>query len=123
VRHRIRLPVGVAYSSDIDKVIEVLMGIASAEERVTEQPEPRVRIRGFGDNAINVELLCWIARPAERGAVVHRMNREIILQFRAADIEIPFPQHDLYVREKAAGPVLAAAGAEPRALRVNPTDD
>lgn len=123
VRHRIRLPVGVAYSSDIDKVIDVLMGIAKGEERVTEQPEPRVRIRGFNDNAINVELLCWIARPAERGAVVHRMNREIILQFRAADIEIPFPQHDLYVREKTAGPVLAAAATEPRVLRVNPADE
>lgn len=102
VRHRIRLPVGVAYDSNIDKVINVLMSIARSEERVTEQPEPRVRIRGFGDNSINVELLCWIARPAERGAVSHRMNREILLQFRANNIEIPFPQHDIYMREPAA---------------------
>lgn len=122
VRHRIRLPVGVAYDSDIDQVIDVLMGIAKEEERVTEQPEPRVRIRGFGDNSINLELLCWIARPAERGAVVHRINREIILRFRDADIEIPYPQHDVYMREKPR-PAALPADAKPAPAPDTDTDE
>jgi small-conductance mechanosensitive channel len=103
VRHRIRIPVGVAYSSDMRKVIEVLEGIANAHETVADDPAPRVRVRGFGDNSINVELLVWIRRPAERGQTVHELALEIIEQFRAANISIPFPQRDLHWVNAATG--------------------
>jgi small-conductance mechanosensitive channel len=103
VRHRIRIPVGVAYSSDMRKVIEVLEGIANAHETVADDPAPRVRVRGFGDNSINVELLVWIRRPAERGQTVHELALEIIEQFRAANISIPFPQRDLHWVNGATG--------------------
>ena len=99
IRHRIRIPIGVAYDSDLDKVIETLKDIAAENEKVVDAPPPRVRIRGFGDNAINLELLCWIKRPAERGIVVHRMSYEIIRRFREQHIEIPFPQRDLHVKD------------------------
>lgn len=103
VRHRIRIPIGVAYSSDIDKVIETLKGIAADNEYVVEEPAARVRIRGFGDSSINLELLCWIKHPADRGLVVHRLNYQLIKRFREEQIEIPFPQRDLHVRDLPAG--------------------
>ena len=99
VRHRIRIPIGVAYDSDIDKVIETLKDIAKENENVVDEPSPRVRIRGFGDSAINIELLCWIKRPAERGVVTHRLNHQLIKRFRDEQIEIPFPQRDLHVKD------------------------
>lgn len=98
VRHRIRIPIGVAYDSDIDKVIETLKEIAADNESVVDEPASRVRIRGFGDNSINLELLCWIKRPAERGIVIHKLNHRLIKRFREENIEIPFPQRDLHVR-------------------------
>jgi small-conductance mechanosensitive channel len=103
VRHRIRIPIGVAYSSDIDKVIATLKGIAADNEYVVEEPAARVRIRGFGDSSINLELLCWIKHPADRGLVVHRLNYQLIKRFREEQIEIPFPQRDLHVRDLPAG--------------------
>ena len=99
VRHRIRIPVGVSYASDIDTVIETLKKIARDNEKVVDEPASRVRIRGFGDSSIDLELLCWIRRPAERGIVIHQLNYEIIKCFRANEIEIPFPQRDLHVRD------------------------
>jgi len=99
VRHRIRIPIGVAYDSDIDKVIETLKDIAKENENVVDEPSPRVRIRGFGDSAIKIELLCWIKRPAERGVVMHRLNHQLIKRFRDEQIEIPFPQRDLHVKD------------------------
>jgi len=99
VRHRIRIPIGVAYNSDIDKVLETLKDIAKENENVVDEPSPRVRIRGFGDSAINLELLCWIKRPAERGVVLHRLNYQLIKRFREEQIQIPFPQRDLHVNE------------------------
>lgn len=103
VRHRIRVPVGVAYQSDIDAVIETLDGIAADNETVVNEPASRVRIRGFGDSSINLELLCWIKRPAERGAVLHALNYQIIKRFRENHIEIPFPQRDLNFKNQIPG--------------------
>ena len=70
---------------------------------VVEEPSARVRIRGFGDSAINLELLCWIKRPADRGLVVHDLNYQLIKRFREEQIEIPYPQRDLHVRDLPSG--------------------
>ena len=99
VRHRIRIPIGVAYDSDIDKVVETLKGVCADNKRVAENPAPRVRLRNFGDNSINMELLCWIMQPATRGLTVDRLHRQIIQRFREENIVIPFPQRDLYLKE------------------------
>jgi len=104
VRHRIRIPVGVAYDSDIDKVLETLKDIANENDSVVDEPSPRVRIRSFEDSAIKLELLCWIKRPAERGVVIHRLNHQLIKRFRDEQIEIPFPQHDLHVKKLPPDP-------------------
>jgi len=109
VRHRIRIPVGVSYNSDIDKVIETLEEIAADHEKVVNEPSSRVRIRGFGDSAINLELLCWIKRPADRGQVVHDLNYQLIKRFREERIEIPFPQRDLHVRDGPSAPGTTGA--------------
>lgn len=100
IRHRIRIPIGVAYQSDIDRVIETLDSVAADNETVVDEPAARVRIRGFGDSSINLELLCWIQRPADRGGVVHNLNYQIIKRFRDNNIEIPFPQRDLNFRNQ-----------------------
>ncbi len=103
VRHRVKLPIGVAYDSDIDKVIETLLDIAAKNERIEEHPEPRVRIREFGDNSINLDFMGWIRRPADRGLTIHELCLEVIKRFREEHITIPFPQRDLYVKSwKAA---------------------
>jgi len=43
--------------------------------------------------------LCWIRQPAERGIVIHQLNYALIKRFREEQIEIPFPQQDLHVRD------------------------
>jgi MscS family membrane protein len=98
-RYRIRVSVGVAYGSDIDEVMEVLLGVASAHPTVLSVPEPRVRFRNFGDSSLDLELLSWIADPAGRGLVVHELNCEVYRRFAAAGITIPFPQRDLSIKQ------------------------
>lgn len=96
---RIRTAIGVAYGSDIDKVMEVLLDVAKSHPKVLTQPEARVRFRAFGDSSLDFDLLCWIERPAERGLVAHELNCAIYKRFAAAGITIPFPQRDLYIKE------------------------
>ena len=99
VKQRIRVPVGVAYGSDTDKVVSILEEIALNNPGIVDQPAPRVRMRSFGDHALNFELLGWIATPEQRGLVVHQLLLEIYKRFRADGIEIPVPQHDVRLRQ------------------------
>lgn len=96
--HRIRIPIGVAYGSDIDQVMKVLSDIAVTHAEVCNTPEPRVRFRKFGDSSLDFELLCWISKPVNRGRLIHEINCAIYKSFATENISIPFPQRDLHVR-------------------------
>ncbi len=99
VRFRIRLKIGVAYGSDVDQVVELLERVAVEHDNVCKDPNPRVRIRGFGDSSLDFELLCWVNHPSERGLITHELYMDVYKAFHENNIEIPFPQRDLWVRD------------------------
>ena len=104
---RARVPVGVAYGSDTQKVKEVLEAIAGEHPSVITDgsyPEPKVLFLGFGDSALNFELRCFVRNIDSRLQVVSDLNFAIDAAFRAAGIEIPFPQRDLHLRSWPPGP-------------------
>jgi small-conductance mechanosensitive channel len=96
-RFRLRVPVGVAYGSDVDKVEKLLLEIARSEENVVDKPAPRVRFRNFGDSALNFELLCWVSDPRLKGRVTHSINSKIYKRFADEGIVIPYPQRDVHL--------------------------
>lgn len=96
---RIRIKVGVAYGTDIDKVEEILMQIARDEPYILESPEPRVRFRVFGASSLDFELLGWIKNPELRGRATHSLNCTVYKAFNEAGIEIPYAKQDLYIKE------------------------
>jgi len=98
VKHRIRIPVGVAYGSNVDEVCRVLENTATSHPEVVKQPAPRVRMRAFGDSSLDFELLAWIDHPVLRGRIRHDLLKEIYKAFNQNGIEIPFPQTDLHLR-------------------------
>jgi MscS family membrane protein len=104
VKHRIRVQVGVAYGSDLDRVRQVLTEVGEAEPLVCEHPEPRVRFRGFGASSLDHELLCWIEEPVLRGRTLDALYTAIYKRFAVEGIEIPYSKHDVYVKEWPGGP-------------------
>jgi MscS family membrane protein len=97
-KERIRIPVGVAYGSDVDRVCAILEKAALDHEEVVKNPAPRVRMRGFGTSSLDFEVLGWIDHPELRGRILHEMLLSIYKAFAAEGIEIPFPQTDVHVR-------------------------
>jgi len=91
-RFRIRVPVGVAYGSDLEKVEEILAEIARSNSMVSEEPEPRARLRVFGDSSIDFELLCWVDDPRNRGLATHQLINAIYKAFEKEDISYRFPK-------------------------------
>lgn len=98
VKQRIRVPVGVAYGSDTEKVVRILEEIANENAIVLDNPVPRVRMRAFSHSSLDFEMLGWIATPEQRGLVIHELLMEIDRRFRLEGVEIPFPQSDLHIR-------------------------
>jgi len=97
-KERIRVPVGVAYGSDVDEVCQVLEAVASNHPEIVKQPAPRVRMRAFGNSSLDFELLAWIDRPVLRGRIRHDLLKNIYNAFIEHGIEIPFPQTDVHLR-------------------------
>ncbi|SDK51994.1 MscS family membrane protein [Maridesulfovibrio ferrireducens] len=94
---RVRIKIGVAYGSDVDKVEALLLEEAHKNALVVDSPAPRVRFRAFGDSSLEYELLCWAGHPQNRGRVVHEISRDIYKKFNSEGILIPFPQRDVHL--------------------------
>ena len=97
---RIRIPVGVAYGSDVHKVEQLMMEVPSGIEQVIKNNAKypvRVYFLGFGDSALNFELRCFIGNIDEKLGVVSRINFGIEKAFRENNITIPFPQRDIHI--------------------------
>jgi small-conductance mechanosensitive channel len=110
IKSRIRLRVGVAYGSDVDRVVALLESVPAAHGNVAKDPAPRARMVGFGESSLDFDLLCWIPHPSMRGTVTHELFVDVYKGLRAEGIEIPFPQRDLWVRNVPEGVAVVGGG-------------
>src|SRR6266567_2613585 len=98
-RVRFRIPVGVAYGSDIAKVREALLAAGRENPNTLKEPAPSVFLQKFGDNSIDFELVVWSSEMSARPSRYRSdLNFAIERKFREAGIEIAFPQRDLHIR-------------------------
>jgi potassium-dependent mechanosensitive channel len=95
---RLIVPVGVAYGSDVSRVLELLRESAGAHTAVLPEPAPMALFVGFGDSSLDFELRIWVQELRMRLEVQSALLAEIDRRFRTEGIEIPFPQRDLHVR-------------------------
>ena len=101
-RVRIRVPVGVAYGSDLQKLERVLLEVANAHPKVLRDPAPTVFFNGFGDSSLNFELAVWTTEMTFQPRRFRSdLNFAIDRKLRENQIEIPFPQRDLHLRSGA----------------------
>ena len=106
---RFRIPFGVAYGSNIDKVEEVVLNAITKStipfikggKLFDSNVEPRVVFIEMGDSSLNFELFIWVrgeyAKKPKR--VISEFLKVIYNGLNEAGIEIPFPQQDLHIRD------------------------
>jgi small-conductance mechanosensitive channel len=98
-RVRFRIPVGVAYGSDIPKVRDALLAAGRENPNTLKDPAPSVFLEKFGDNSIDFQLVVWSSEMSARPSRYRSdLNFAIEQKFREAGIELPFPQRDLHIR-------------------------
>ncbi len=104
---RFRVPFGVEYGSDIDKVEKVILkaleksNLPYIKNSSKYDVNPRVVFIEMGDSSLNFELFVWV-----RGEYAKRPRRTrseflkmIYNALNEAGIGIPFPQHDLHIKD------------------------
>ncbi len=95
---RAEVSVGVAYGSDVDKVVEILRACLDANEDVLSWPEPSVLFQDFGDSSLDFDTRGYIANVERRIFVQSDLRTAINRALAEAGIEIPFPQRDVHIR-------------------------
>ncbi|MBW2281429.1 MAG: mechanosensitive ion channel, partial [Deltaproteobacteria bacterium] len=122
---RIDVDVGVKYGTDPERVLQLLLDVAAAEDRILEMPAPSALFRGFGDSSLDFRLRAWTSRSEEWVRIHSDLNVAVNRALAEAGIEIPFPQRDLHLRsvapelrrplaeDEAARPPVGFAGSQP----------
>ncbi len=98
---RINLDIGVAYDSDINRVIKVVdrIGKELAEDEDWKEtiitPPQFWRVDNFGDSSIDVKIV-GETKPLMQWSAAGEYRKRLKAAFDEEDIEIPFPQRVIH---------------------------
>ena len=96
---RVEVDVGVAYGSDVDRVLEILETCVKEHPRILTVPEPSVIFVNFGESSLDFQARGFIANVLYRPFVASDLRVAVNKAFAEAGIEIPFPQRDLHLKD------------------------
>jgi potassium efflux system protein len=94
---RILIQVGIAYGSDVDRAMEILLELAREDERVLTEPEPGVVFDRFADSSLNLAFRVFVGSLKDRLPVMTDLHRGIHRRFAEEGIVIAFPQRDVHM--------------------------
>ena len=101
----VKVPVGVAYGVNVDKVRELLLRdlkplqtkTSSGKNIVDTNQGISVVFNDFGESSVDLFVVCWVL-VEEKAGFVAKVKEVIYNTLNKHHIEIPFPQRDIYVR-------------------------
>ena len=98
---RLTVDVGMAYGTNPERALALLVDVAKQHPRVLVSPEPIALFLGFGDSALNFRLQAWTSQDdfLQVGSELHVATYAAL---RGGQIEIPFPQREVSVRVSEA---------------------
>jgi small conductance mechanosensitive channel len=88
------LQVGVAYDSDLPRVLGIISDLVRANPRVLADPAPVIQVVALGDSAVQIAVKPWVA-VGDFGTVDGELNVSIVEALRERDISIPYPQREV----------------------------
>lgn len=102
---RIKIMVQISYNDDPEQAMAIMLRCADKSSRVLASPAPKVLLKAFADNGIEIELRVWIGDP-ELGPDTVKSDIQLAIwrAFKEAKITFPYPQRDVYIH--SAKPVL-----------------
>ena len=99
---RVRIPIGIAYDTDIKKAKDLIIKVALELNWVMRDPEPKVVVRNFGESAVDLQARVWIREPRRRMDTISYVTDRLKDVFQQEGIEIPYPKRDIYIKKEEA---------------------
>ena len=96
---RVKIPVGVAYGTDPEKVNKIMLEIVNNTPNVLKEPKPLVRFTEYAASSQNFELLVWVKHYDDRHPVIDMILRDMFKRFNEEGIEMPFNQMDVHLKK------------------------
>ncbi len=113
---RVTVPVQISYDNDPEEAMALMLECAFASSRVLEDPPPTVRLTEFADSGIALEVRVWINDPNNGFTPVRSdINVAIWRAFKKANITIPYPQQDVYIKSMPDRPGTMPASDKAKA--------
>jgi small-conductance mechanosensitive channel len=98
----------VAYGSDLDQVMPLLVAQAAGTPRVLETPAPGVSLSRFAPEGYELDLGFWIGDPENgQGGVVSEINKKIYALVQSGDIKLGIPALDTRLLDAHIASVVA----------------
>jgi len=96
---RLNFPVGVSYNEDPERIRRILIEVANENTGVLPDPPPDVLFEEFGESSLDFNLRVWTDEYSNKPKVLKsQLYYSIFRKFKAENIEIPFPQRDVYIK-------------------------
>jgi potassium efflux system protein len=97
---RLDIPIGVSYSSDPFKVKEFLIENLSKLENILKKPEVTVYFTNFGESSLDFQASVWTDNALKKKEIESEVRYAIWKTLKENNIEIPFTQVDVHVKER-----------------------
>ncbi|MBS3747353.1 MAG: mechanosensitive ion channel [Wenzhouxiangellaceae bacterium] len=94
---RLTIPISIAYGEDLDRAEAILRDEISSHEGILRKPEPNVFVDAMEQSDILMVTHAWV-RTADYWTLLRSLTKRLKQRLDEEDIEIPFPQQDIYVR-------------------------
>lgn len=96
---RFSVNIGVAYGSDVMQVQKILLSCAKGHQYITSNPVPFVRFLNFSNSSLDFQLFFWTDKTFIVENIKSDIRFKIYQEFKEHNIQIPFPQQDVYIKE------------------------
>lgn len=96
---RVDLTFDISYDNNFEFAKKIIINVINSDNLILSEPEPLVRIGSHKESSIGICVQVWVLNE-NYWKVFYNLNENVKLAFDKNNIEIPYNQLDLHVKEK-----------------------
>ena len=96
---RVDFEFSISYDEDFERAKQVINDVIASTDNILMDPQPFVRVVSHGESTINIVTRLWVKSEHYWG-VYFDMMESIKKSFDSANIEIPYKQLDVHIKNK-----------------------
>lgn len=88
---------GIAYGDNYDTAKKVIEKLLASDERILKEPACFIALNSLGASSVNLVVRAWV-KAGDYWDVYFGMNEKVYKTFAEENLNIPFPQMDVHIK-------------------------